>query len=52
MQMVWVMGNATEVMKLPINEVTGYLTYGGNVNGNNSHWPVVVEYQDDWMIQQ
>ncbi|RHZ68409.1 hypothetical protein CDV55_101480 [Aspergillus turcosus] len=52
MQMVWVFGNHTEVLKLPINDVTGYLTYGGNVAGNVTHWPVVVEVHDDWMNHQ
>lgn len=52
MQMVWVFGNSTEVLKLPIDQVSGYLTYGGNVNGNTTHWPTVVHYQDDWMRAQ
>jgi hypothetical protein len=46
MRTVWVMGNETEVLKLPRPEVEWYLTYGGNVYGNESHWPSVVHYQD------
>jgi len=46
MQTVWVMGNETEVLKLPKPEVEGYLTYGGDVYGNESHWPAVLHYQD------
>jgi hypothetical protein len=47
MQTVWVMGNETEVLgKVPRPEVEGYLTYGGNVYGNESHWPTVVHYND------
>lgn len=52
MQMVWVFGNHTEVLKLPIDDVTGYLTYGGNVAGNVTNWPVVVEVHDDWTNHQ
>lgn len=46
MQTVWVMGNETEVLKLPRPEVEGYLTFGGDVYGNESHWASVVHYQD------
>ena len=47
MQTVWVMGNETEVLgKVPRPEVEGYLAYGGDVYGNESHWPTVVHYND------
>ena len=53
MQTVWVMGNETEVLeKVPRPEVEGYLTYGGSVYGNESHWPTVLHYQDDWADSQ
>ena len=53
MQTVWVMGNETEVLdKVPRPEVEGYLTYGGNVNGNESHWPEVVHFDDYWASNQ
>jgi L-ascorbate oxidase len=53
MQTVWVMGNETEVLgKVPTPEVQGYLTYGGDVYGNESHWPNVVKYDDNWAVNQ
>lgn len=53
MQTVWVMGNETEVLdRVPRPEVEGYLTYGGNVYGNESHWPEVVHYNDLWAENQ
>jgi len=53
MQTVWVMGNETEVLgKVPTPEVQGYLTYGGDVYGNASHWPSVVNYDDNWAVNQ
>jgi len=45
MQTVWVMGNETEVLNIPINDVEGYLDYGGNVNGNDTHAPRVVHFK-------
>ncbi|KAL5324675.1 hypothetical protein ACEPPN_009223 [Leptodophora sp. 'Broadleaf-Isolate-01'] len=44
MQTVWVMGNAEEVMKADRLEVEGYLTYGGDVLGDENRWPSVVEF--------
>jgi hypothetical protein len=53
MQTIWVMGNETEVLdKVPRPEVKGYLTYGGDVYGNESHWPTVVHYFDSWAENQ
>jgi L-ascorbate oxidase len=54
MQTVWVMGNETEVLgRVPApDDVEGYLTYGGNVNGNETHWPQVVEFNDYWADHQ
>ncbi|KAH8790942.1 putative laccase [Hyaloscypha sp. PMI_1271] len=53
MQTVWVMGNATEVLgKVPRPDVEGYLTYGGDVYGNESHWPTAVHYFDAWAENQ
>lgn len=53
MQTVWVMGNETELLdKVPRPEVEGYLTYGGNVYGNATHWPEVVQYSDEWAEEQ
>jgi L-ascorbate oxidase len=53
MQTVWVMGNETELLdKVPRPEVQGYLTYGGNVYGNATHWPEVVHWNDAWATEQ
>lgn len=53
MQTVWVMGNEVEVLyRVPRPEVEGYLTYGGNVYGNESHWPEVVHFSDTWAADQ
>ncbi|PBP16992.1 hypothetical protein BUE80_DR012251 [Diplocarpon rosae] len=44
MQTVWVMGTAEEVMgRVPRPDVEGYLTFGGDVVGDERHWPAVVE---------
>lgn len=51
MQTVWVMGNETDVLgSVPRPEVEGYLTYGGDVYGDENRWPSVVEFQSggDW----
>jgi len=44
MQTVWVMGNETEVLTVPIEHIHGYLNYGGSVNGNDTHDPHVVHF--------
>lgn len=47
------MGNETEVLeKLLTPDVDGYLTFGGNVNGNESHWSQVVHFNDAWAKNQ
>jgi len=47
------MGNSTEVLReVPRPDVEGYLTYGGSVVGNQSHWPEVVEFFDQWAENQ
>ncbi|KUJ06572.1 L-ascorbate oxidase [Mollisia scopiformis] len=53
MQTVWVMGNSSEVLgKVPTPEVEGYLTYGGDVYGNETHAPNIVQFSDDWEEEQ
>ena len=44
MQTVWVFGDAEQVLALPKADVEGYLTYGGDVYGNSSHAPDVVDF--------
>ncbi|KAH7408030.1 putative laccase [Cadophora sp. MPI-SDFR-AT-0126] len=45
MQTIWVMGNASQVMSVDRPDVEGYLTYGGDVLGDENRWPSVVEFQ-------
>jgi len=53
MQIVWLMGNSTEVLgKVPRPEVEGYLSFDGDVYGNDSHWLTVVHYNDAWAEEQ
>lgn len=53
MQTAWVVGNSSEIIsKVPTPMVNGYLTYGGDVYGNRSHWPTVVHFQDAWAENQ
>ena len=50
MQTVWVMGNESEVLRMAgTPEVEGYLTFGGSVVGNETHWPEVVHWNDEWV---
>ncbi|KAL7917227.1 Cupredoxin [Trichoderma austrokoningii] len=46
MQTVWVHGSAQDVMKLGELDVEGYLTYGGNVNGNITYAPKVIHFHE------
>jgi len=46
MQTVWVMGNESEIMKVPLEYIQGYLDYGGSVNGDDNHDPKVVHFQN------
>lgn len=39
MQTVWVIGNATEIQKIPLEESQGYFYYGGDVYGNETFNP-------------
>lgn len=46
MQTVWVHGDAKDIMKLGYPDVEGYLTYGGDVYGNETHAPQVVHFSE------
>ena len=46
------MGNETEVLGLAQPEVEGYLAYGGDVYGNESHSPTVAHFFDNWIDTQ
>lgn len=43
MQSVWVIGNASEILKIPPPYIRGYLDYGGSAYGNRTHNPVCVQ---------
>jgi hypothetical protein len=44
MQSIWVVGDAAEIMKIPVEESSGYFTYGGNVYGNETFAPSYYRY--------
>ncbi|KAL7938249.1 multicopper oxidase [Trichoderma chlorosporum] len=44
MQTVWVLGDAGDILSLRRPEVTGYLEFGGSVNGNATHHPKAMHY--------
>ena len=46
MQTVWVFGDARDVLSLPRPEVEGYLTFGGDVYGNATHYPAVIHFSE------
>ncbi|QPG97523.1 hypothetical protein C2857_006457 [Epichloe festucae Fl1] len=47
MQTVWVHGDAEDIMKTGKPAVNGYLVYGGDVNGNETHAPRVVHFDEE-----
>ncbi|KAH6607356.1 l-ascorbate oxidase [Trichoderma cornu-damae] len=46
MQTVWVFGDAADILKAEYPDVTGYLVYGGSVNGNATHHARAVHFYD------
>ncbi|KAK7722730.1 hypothetical protein SLS57_004935 [Botryosphaeria dothidea] len=46
MQTVWVFGNSTDILTLPLPLVEGYLLFGGDVYGDDEHAPQVVHFFD------
>ncbi|KAK4449629.1 putative L-ascorbate oxidase [Podospora aff. communis PSN243] len=44
MQMVWVVGDAEDIMAIPFEASQSYMTYGGSVMGNTTHAPQMYEY--------
>lgn len=46
MQTVWVFGDSNDIMKANYPDVTGYLVYGGNVNGNATHPAKAVHFYE------
>lgn len=44
MQTVWVFGDSDDLMRAKYPDVEGYLTYGGSVNGNATHFAEVVHF--------
>ncbi|KAK4212463.1 putative L-ascorbate oxidase [Rhypophila decipiens] len=47
MQSVWVVGNATQIEQVPMAESQGYLTYGGDVYGNENYNPTYYEWTNE-----
>ena len=43
MQTVWVVGNAKEIMQIPLEYSTGYLDYGGSAYGTETNPPTIWE---------
>lgn len=46
MQMVWVHGDVDDILKVGKPDVVGYLSYGGDVYGNDTHAPQVVHFEE------
>ncbi|KAK4126927.1 multicopper oxidase [Parathielavia appendiculata] len=46
MQTVWVVGDAAQVMTVPVTVSKNYLSYGGDVYGNDTHTPPFFYYFD------
>lgn len=46
MQTVWVHGGAEDLLTVPRPDVDGYLTYGGDAYGNESHTPRVLHFHE------
>ncbi|KAH8885404.1 L-ascorbate oxidase [Thozetella sp. PMI_491] len=44
MQSVWVVGDAAQITKIPLEESQGYFAYGGDVYGNESRDPKIYRY--------
>lgn len=47
MQSVWVVGNSTQIQQIPLAESQGYLSFGGDVYGNNTHNPTYYEWTNE-----
>jgi hypothetical protein len=44
MQMVWAIGTADQIRTVPLEESQGFLSYGGDVYGNETHTPTYHHY--------
>lgn len=44
MQIVWAIGTADQICAIPREESQGYLFYGGDVYGNETHTPTYHHY--------
>jgi len=47
MQSIWVVGDADDIISMPLTVSQQYLTYGGSVYGNATHDPEMVHFFDD-----
>ncbi|AEO59159.1 laccase-like protein [Thermothelomyces thermophilus ATCC 42464] len=47
METIWVVGDAEDIVTIPLSVSQNYFTYGGSVYGNDTHAPEVYHYFDD-----
>jgi hypothetical protein len=47
MQSVWVMGNYTDIIRVPLQDARAYLDFKGGAFGNDSYAPTVNHYFDN-----
>lgn len=47
MESLWVVGNADDIVSIPLDASQSYFSYGGDVYGNEVRAPVVYHYFDD-----
>ena len=47
MESLWVIGNADEIVSIPLDVSQHYFSYGGDVYGNGMRAPVLYHYFDD-----
>jgi hypothetical protein len=47
MESLWVVGDADDIVSIPLDASQNYFTYGGSVYGNEVRAPEVYHYFDD-----
>lgn len=47
MESLWVVGNADDIVSIPLDASQNYFTYGGSVYGNKVRAPAVYHYFND-----
>jgi len=46
MEVLWVVGDAEDIVSIPLSVSQNYFTYGGSVYGNDTYAPEVYHYFD------